>query len=191
MKDFSKPEVAAHVLSWKGIRWKPCGAGSEIQSSPSDGLHAVQWQVIFCQVILINVNNREFNNTSKMPMRCTEHQDAFVWVVYLVGDKDERGKALSVNVERGAGIFCKIVIVCFLSVRYRSDGLYYKMAGTPSSPTRFFIRVVDIQMTEMNLQVYFDSWPTTLSCSSTKMHLWNISQAQQTKILVNAYLQMA
>ena len=58
-----------------------------------------------------------------------------------MGDKDERGTALSVNVERGAGIFCKIVIVCFLSVRYRSDGLYYKMEGTPSSPTRFFIRV--------------------------------------------------
>ena len=58
----------------------------------------------------------------------------------VVGDKDERGKALSVNVERGAGIFCKIVIVCFLSVRYRSDGLYCKMAGTPSSPTRGFIR---------------------------------------------------
>ena len=57
----------------------------------------------------------------------------------VVGDKDERGKALSVNVERGAGIFCKIVVLCFLSVRYRSDGLYYKMAGTPSSPTRFFI----------------------------------------------------
>ena len=58
-----------------------------------------------------------------------------------MGDKDERDKALSVNVERGAGIFCKIVIVCFLSVRCRPDGLYYKMAGTPSSPTRFFIRV--------------------------------------------------
>ena len=58
-----------------------------------------------------------------------------------MGDKDERGKALSVNVERGAGIFCKIVIVCFLSMRYRSDGLYYRMADAPSSPTRFFIRV--------------------------------------------------
>ena len=53
-----------------------------------------------------------------------------------MGDKDERGKALSANVERGAGIFCKIVIVGFLSVRYRSDGLYYKMAGI-----RFSIRV--------------------------------------------------
>ena len=50
----------------------------------------------------------------------------------VVGDND---------VERGAGIFCKIIIVCFLSIRYRSYGLYYKMAGTPSSPTRFFIRV--------------------------------------------------
>ena len=54
-----------------------------------------------------------------------------------MGDKDERGKALSVNVERGAGIFCKIVIVGFLPIICRSDGLYYKMEGTPSSPTRF------------------------------------------------------
>ena len=35
--------------------------------------------------------------------------------------------------------FCKIAIVCFLSVGYRSDGLYCRMAGTPSSPTLFFI----------------------------------------------------
>ena len=35
--------------------------------------------------------------------------------------------------------FCRIIIVCFLSIIYRSDGLYYKMAGTPSSPTRFFL----------------------------------------------------
>ena len=55
----------------------------------------------------------------------------------VVGDKD---------VERGAAIFCKIITVCFLSVRYRSDGLYYKMAGTPSSPTRFSIRVEMISL---------------------------------------------
>ena len=68
-----------------------------------------------------------------------------------MGDKDERGKALSVNVERGAGIFCKIIIVCFLSVRYRSDGLYYKMAGTPSSPTHFFCksRVISLLTTKV------------------------------------------
>ena len=35
-----------------------------------------------------------------MPVRCTEHQDAFVWVVYLVTEKVERGKALFANVER-------------------------------------------------------------------------------------------
>lgn len=58
-----------------------------------------------------------------------------------MGDKDERGKALSINVDRGASIFCKIVIVGFLPVRYRSDGIYYKTAGTPSSPTQFSIRV--------------------------------------------------
>ena len=37
--------------------------------------------------------------------------------------------------------FCKISIVSFISVRYKSDGLYCRMAGTPSSPTLFFIRV--------------------------------------------------
>ena len=74
-----------------------------------------------------------------MPVRCMEDQD-------LLGEKDERGKALSANVERSAAIFCKIIIVCFLSVRYRSDGLYYKMEGTPSSPTQFFIRVQMISL---------------------------------------------
>ena len=43
--------------------------------------------------------------TSKRPMRCMQHQDAFIRVVYLVGDEDERGKALYANVERDAGIF--------------------------------------------------------------------------------------
>ena len=35
-------------------------------------------------------------SNSKMPVRCTEDQD-------LVGEKDERGKALCANVERSAG----------------------------------------------------------------------------------------
>ena len=37
--------------------------------------------------------------------------------------------------------FCKIAIVSFLSVRYRSDGLYCRMAGPRSSSTMLFIRV--------------------------------------------------
>ena len=37
--------------------------------------------------------------------------------------------------------FCKIAILSFLSVRYNLDDLYCRMAGTPSSPTLFFIRV--------------------------------------------------
>ena len=37
-----------------------------------------------------------FYLTSKMLVRCTEHKD-------LVGQKDERGKALYANVERSAG----------------------------------------------------------------------------------------
>ena len=36
--------------------------------------------------------------------------------------------------------FCKIAIVCFLSIRYRSHGPYCRIAATPSSPTRVFIR---------------------------------------------------
>jgi len=38
--------------------------------------------------------------------------------------------------------FCKIAIVSFLFVRYKSDGLYCRMAGTPSSPTLFFYKSV-------------------------------------------------
>src|SRR3989337_2657054 len=41
---------------------------------------------------------------------------------------------------RGVWVFfCKIAIVSFLSARYKSDSLYCRMAGTPSSPTLFFI----------------------------------------------------
>ena len=85
----------------------------------------------------------------------------------VVEDKDERGKALSVSVERGAGIFCKIVIVCFLCVRYISDGLYYKMAGTPSSLTRFFIRV-EIWLPNLRraMHVYLTSINRKLSWSN-------------------------
>ena len=39
--------------------------------------------------------------------------------------------------------FCKIAIVSFLSVRYRSDGLYCRMAGTRSSPTMLFYKSMD------------------------------------------------
>ena len=45
------------------------------------------------------------------------------------------------QVWRGVWVsFCKIAIVSFLFVRYKSDGLYCRMAGTPSSPTLIFIR---------------------------------------------------
>ena len=38
--------------------------------------------------------------------------------------------------------FCKIAIVSFLSVRYKSDDLYSRMAGTPSPPTLFLSRTL-------------------------------------------------
>ena len=47
------------------------------------------------------------------------------------------------QVWRGVWVsFCKIAIVSFLCVRYTSDGLYCRMAGTPSSPTLFFYKSV-------------------------------------------------
>ena len=63
-----------------------------------------------------------------MPVRCTERQN-------LVGEKDERGKALSANVVKSVGK----LPYSFLSVRYKSDDLHCRMAGPPSSPTLFFI----------------------------------------------------
>ena len=68
-------------------------------------------------------------STSKMPMRCTEHED-------------DRGEALFANVERGVCIFFQNYH-SFLPIRqiYKSDGLYCRKVGTPSSTTLFFIRV--------------------------------------------------
>ena len=46
------------------------------------------------------------------------------------------------QMRRGVWVsFCKIAIVSFLSVGYKLDGLNCRMAGTPSSPTLFFIWV--------------------------------------------------
>ena len=42
------------------------------------------------------------------------------------------------QMRRGVWVsFCKIAIVSFLSVGYKSDGLYCRMEGTPSSPSPF------------------------------------------------------
>ena len=60
-----------------------------------------------------------FATTSKMPMSCTEHQDAFVWVVYLVGKRMNEGRPY-LQMWRGVWVsFYKIAIVSFLSVRYK------------------------------------------------------------------------
>ena len=45
------------------------------------------------------------------------------------------------QMRRGVWVsFCKIATISFLSVGYKSDGLYCRMAGTPSSPTLFFYK---------------------------------------------------
>ena len=61
--------------------------------------------------------------------------------------------------------FCKIAIVSFLSVRYRSDGLYCRMAGTRSSPTMLFIRV------GIKDRVGDDGGPAILQCRSSNLYL--------------------
>ena len=50
--------------------------------------------------------------------------------------------------------FRKIAIVSFLSVRYKSDSLYCRMAGTPSSTTLFFYKSgveIEIETTTTNV----------------------------------------
>ena len=80
-------------------------------------------------------------------------------------EKDERGKALFVT-WRGVWVyFCKIAIVSFLSVRYRSDDLYCKMAGTRSSPTMLFIRV------GIKNRVGDDGGRAILQCRSSDLYL--------------------
>ena len=64
-----------------------------------------------------------------MPVCCTEHQD-------LVGEKDERGKALSANVVKSAG---KLPYFPSYLSDINRDDLHCRMAGPPSSPTLFFI----------------------------------------------------
>ena len=61
---------------------------------------------------------------------------------------------------RGVWVFfCKIAIVSFLSIRYKSDGLYCRMAGTPSSRTLFFIRVeIEIETTTTNVLAHALQW---------------------------------
>ena len=66
--------------------------------------------------------------------------------------------------------FCKIAIVSFLSFRYRSDGLYCRMAGTRSSPTMLFIRV-GIKYTLIKNRVGDDGVPAILQYRPSDLYL--------------------
>ena len=81
-----------------------------------------------------------------------------------MGEKYERGKALFAIVERVCVSFCRIAIVSFLSVRYRPDGLYCRMAGTRSSSTMLFIRV------GIKNRVGDDVGPAILQCRSFNLY---------------------
>ena len=75
------------------------------------------------------------------------------------------------QVWRGVWVsFCKIAIVSFLSVRYRSDGLYCRMAGTRSSPTMLFIRV-GIKYNLIKNRVGDDGVPAILQYRSSDLYL--------------------
>ena len=63
-----------------------------------------------------------------------------------MGEKDEGGKDVFANVESVWVSFLQNFHFSFLSARYKSDGLYCRMEGTPSSPTLFFIRVETSKM---------------------------------------------
>ena len=65
--------------------------------------------------------------------------------------------------------FCKIAIVSFLSVGYKSDGLYCRMAGRPSSPTLFFIAI----STLIKSIVGDDRVPAILQYRSSDLYLTN------------------
>ena len=72
------------------------------------------------------------------------------------------------QVWRGVWVsFCKIAIVSFLSVRHRSDELYYRMAGTRSSPTMLFIRV------GIKNRVGDDDGPAILQYRPSDLYLMN------------------
>ena len=91
-------------------------------------------------------------STSKMPMRSTEHQH-------------DQGMPY-LQIWRGVWVsFFKIAIVSFLSARYKSDGLYCRMAGTRSSPTMLFIRV------GIKNRVGDDGGPAILQCRSSNLYL--------------------
>ena len=63
---------------------------------------------------------------------------------------------------RGVRVFfCKIAIVSFLSVRYKSEGLYCRMAGTPSSTTLFSYKSrvqIEIETTTTNVLARALQW---------------------------------
>ena len=76
-----------------------------------------------------------------------------------------------VQMWRGVWVsFCKIAIVSFLSIRYRSDGLYCSMAGTQSSPTMLFIRV-GIKYTLIKNRVGDDGVPAILQYRPSNQYL--------------------
>ena len=87
-----------------------------------------------------------------MPVRCTEHQDAFVWVVYLVREKAEQGKALFVNVERRVGIFLQN---CHRFFPIHFDDKYFRTEGVENRVGDDGVRAIlqyrpsDLYLTDM------------------------------------------
>ena len=66
--------------------------------------------------------------------------------------------------------FCNIAIVSFLSARYKSDGLYCRMAGTPSSPTPF-LHIIHFISTLLKNRFVDDGVPAILQYRPSDLYL--------------------
>ena len=100
----------------------------------------------YLQLAVFDIISRAY-----MPVHCTEHHDwggwrrqrpsrqIFPWPSRCGGEEIRlivRDKELFVNREQVRASFCKTGEVWFVCVRSRSDGYWWKMAGTTSSPTQ-------------------------------------------------------
>ena len=80
--------------------------------------------------------------------------------------------------------FCKIAIVSFLSVRYKLDGLYCRMAGTPSSPTLFFISTL------IKSIVSDDGVPAILQYRPSDLYLTDMKETMAIYLHTSTHLQI-
>ena len=76
--------------------------------------------------------------------------------------------------------FCKISLVSFLSIGYRSDDLYCTMAGTPSSPTLFFYKDSgEVESRDKETRVGDYGVPAILQYRSSNLYLTDRKETKE------------